>query len=189
MNPIGFLLNRTSATENEGVVSAPAFSLTKVMAIVAPLITALVSTVLSRLDGVNWTTTEYVWMIVSLVAFLAVTSSTDVLARAIAASAKSRAAATTKAAETRAEARGRIIRFSDPLPAFLPPTEGNNVRVRVIAASNAQSPEFLCVHDDNTMTWEPDVDVTFRQQQRENVGLDVKPVGKVSRTGHVTAVD
>ena len=155
-NPVDLLLNKTSSRQDTDgtVVSAPAFSLTKVMAVVAPLITALVSTALSRLKDVSWSATDYVWMIVSLVAFLAVTASADVVARAIATSAQKRAEAAVAAAETTASARTRMVRFAAPVPAFLPPTGPDDRHVHLLAASDAETPEFLCLHDDRTMTWE-----------------------------------
>jgi hypothetical protein len=127
------------------------------MAVVAPLITTLVSTALSGLKDVSWTRTDYVWMIVSLVAFLAVTGSADVIARAIATSGKRRAQATVTAAEANASARTRMVRFAAPVPAFLPPTGPDNRQVHLLAASDAETPEFLCLHGDRTMTWESHV--------------------------------
>ena len=166
--PISFLLNSDVSTQTDnGAVSAPAFSLTKVMAVVAPLLTALVSTVLSNIKGVNWSTTDYVWMIVSLVAFLTVTASADVLARAIATSAKRRADAAVRVAATRADARTRLMRFAVPVPGYLAPQGADGVRVHVLAASDAEPPEFLCIHDDTTMTWESAV--TFDRPPFGNV--------------------
>ena len=73
-----FMLNR--GQEEESVVSSQAFSLTKVMAVIAPLLTALATWATDALTTVQFTPTHYTVIIVSLIAFLAITGSADVLA-------------------------------------------------------------------------------------------------------------
>lgn len=132
-----------------GVVDAPAFSITKVMAVVAPLITAVVALVTSALEDVSFTSSQIVTLIVALIAFLAVTASADVLARGIATS-----------AEKSAAARGRWVTFTRPLSATLA-LQGKDETVSVLAASDAVPPEFLCVRADKSLRWEKSSELTI----------------------------
>lgn len=138
---------------NEGqegaVVEAPAFSITKVMAVVAPLVTALVTWATSQLESVAFTGGQITTIIVSLVGFLAITGAADVIARGLATS-----------AEKAATGRGRWIRFEKPLGATLD-MQGPDEKVSVLAASDAQPPEFLCVREDQSLSWEPAAKVKF----------------------------
>ncbi len=139
-------LNR--GVEDE-LVEAPAFSLTKVMAAIAPLVTAVVTLLAATLAEVEFTSAEITTLLVVLIAFLAVTGAADVLARAVAASA--RHAATSAARE-------RLIRFPTPLSASIA-AGGADPPVSVIAA--AAGPEYLCVREDGTATWESADNVRF----------------------------
>lgn len=155
-------LNRGVANEAASVVSAPAFSLTKVMAVVAPLVTALVTFVTAKLRSDAFTDGQITVMIVALVAFLAVTASADVMARAIATAAAKKADGYTAAASTSASARLRMAQFGTPLGAHLAHDGNSHEDVQVLAVSDANPPEFLCLRADQTLTWAAAATVTFQ---------------------------
>jgi uncharacterized membrane protein YciS (DUF1049 family) len=170
MGPIDFLLN-TGPSSNQ-VVQAPAFSLTKVMAVAAPVLTAACTYAVSTLNDVEFTSGQAMTLIVAIIAFLAVTIAADVLARGMATSAdksasaaresaQAAAEAATKAAELKASSiasgvsgRLRMLRFSQPIDAYVA-KDGPDEHVTLLAASDADPPEYLCMHDDRSMTWTP----------------------------------
>lgn len=141
MTVADFFLNKGTQNQDAAVVDAPAFSLTKVMAVVAPVVTALAALATSKIKNVNFSESQVTVLIVSLVAFLAVTSSADVLARGIATS-----------AEKTASARTRLLRFDTPLVARLK-VDGGSETVTILAASDAIPSEYLCVRADQAIEW------------------------------------
>jgi hypothetical protein len=136
-------------TEDKQVVEAPAFSLTKVMAVVAPLVTAVVTSVTAALKNISFSGGQITTLIVALIAFLAITASADVLARGLATS-----------AQTTAAGRARWVRFDKPLDAKLE-LHGPDEAVAVLAASDASPPEYLCVRADKSLSWEPASKIIF----------------------------
>ena len=136
-------------TEDKQVVEAPAFSLTKVMAVVAPLVTAVVTSVTAALKNVSFSGGQITTLIVSLIAFLAITASADVIARGLATS-----------AQTTAAGRARWVRFDKPLNAQLE-LQGPDEAVAILAASDASPPEYLCVRADQSLSWEPSSKIIF----------------------------
>jgi hypothetical protein len=146
-NPFSLFLN--SGKEEAAVVQAPAFSLTKVMALVAPVVTGLTAYLTAAIKNEAFTTGQITTLIVGLMAFLAVTSAADVLARGIATS-----------AHATASGRLRMLTFSSPIPGEVD-TNGDgktHMDVTVVAASDANPPELLCVHD-NAVSWQPAIRV------------------------------
>jgi hypothetical protein len=139
VEPVKFLLNQTASTKDNQAVEAPAFSLTKVMAVVAPLLTAVTALATSAIKNVSFSSAQITTMIAALIAFLAVTASADVLARGIATS-----------ADKQANGRLRMMRFSTPLKGQLAKSD-----VHVLAASDAEPPEFLCLRADESLSWHP----------------------------------
>jgi len=135
--------------EDKTVVEAPAFSITKVMAVAAPLVTALVTWATSQLESVAFTSGQITAIMVSLVGFLAITGAADVIARGLATS-----------AEKEATGRGKWVRFDKPLTGTLDMPKTDE-KISVLAASDAQPPEFLCVREDQTLSWEPAAKVKF----------------------------
>jgi hypothetical protein len=135
--------------EDKTVVEAPAFSITKVMAVVAPLVTALVTWATSQLESVTFTSGQIAAIMASLVGFLAITGAADVIARGLATS-----------AEKAATGRGKWVRFDKPLAGTLEMT-GTDEHISVLAASDAEPPEFLCVREDKSLSWEPAAKVKF----------------------------
>lgn len=143
----GLFLNE--GKEDKTVVESPAFSITKVMAVVAPLVTALVTWATSQLENVAFTSGQITAIIASLIGFLAVTGAADVIARGVATS-----------ASMAATARGKWIRFDKPLAATLE-MAGADEQISVLAASDAQPPEFLCVREDQSLSWELAAKIKF----------------------------
>lgn len=138
-----------TGTEEKQVVEAPAFSLTKVMAVVAPLVTGVITVLTAAIKDVSFSGGQITALIISLVAFLAITASADVIARGLATS-----------AQTTAAGRARWVRFDVPLNAQLE-LEGPDEAVVVLAASDASPPEYLCVRADKSLSWEPSSKVIF----------------------------
>src|SRR5215203_4720308 len=93
MNPVSFLLNQGSDAKENQVVEAPAFSLTKVLSSGAVILTPIAAAVVSSLDSVDFSASNYVALAVGLLGFLAITAAADVLARAVATSAEKNAQA------------------------------------------------------------------------------------------------
>jgi hypothetical protein len=149
--PVKFLLNQTTATAEAQTVQAPAFSLTKVMAVVAPLLTAVTALATSAIKNVSFDAGQITTLIVALIAFLAITASADVLARGIATS-----------ADKRANGRLRMITFAPPLSGQLAKA-GADEDVHVLAASDAAPPEFLCLLADQSVAWHPSRSVRLLQ--------------------------
>ena len=138
---------------NEGtpaVVEAPAFSLTKVMAVIAPVVTAVVAYVTTFLSDAEFSTGQVTVLIVALLGFLAITGAADVLARAVATSAE-------KSLGTRAP----LVPFNVPLTATLD-LAGRDEDVNVVAARDGQPPQFLCTRADGSLTWKPAAEVKFK---------------------------
>jgi hypothetical protein len=104
-NPIKFLLNQEQAAKTgSNPVDSPAFSLTKVMAAAAAVVTPVTALLVEAVDSIDFTSGQVVTLVLGVLAFLAVTSAADVLARGMAASASLGAAATTQAAAAQAGA-------------------------------------------------------------------------------------
>lgn len=149
-----FFLNTDE--DESSVVKAPAFSLTKVMIVVAPLLTTLVTFVTDKLPGADLNGTNLAAIVISLVGFLAITGAADVIARGVATSAQAKADATV-AAQT---AKSGIVRFETPLSGRLA-LPGPDETVHVIAASDTEPPKYLCVREDSSLTWEDSSDVSL----------------------------
>ncbi len=154
-------LNNGEQQKAAQVIEAPAFSLTKVMAVVAPLVTVLVTFVTAKLQDAAFTYGQITVMIVALLGFLAITSAADVLARGIATAAVKKADGLTAAAQTSAAARLRMAQFGTPMPGRLSLPSGGHQDVSVLAVSDANPPEFLCLGEDQTLSWNVATNVTF----------------------------
>ena len=63
VEPVKFLLNQTASTKDNQAVEAPAFSLTKVMAVVAPLLTAVTALATSAIKNVSFSSGQITTMI------------------------------------------------------------------------------------------------------------------------------
>jgi hypothetical protein len=103
-NPISFLLNRPAAVAQpdanaaQPAVDDPAFSLTKVLATAATVLTPLTAILVTQLGDVAFSAGNIVALVLGVLGFLAVASAADVLARGAATGAEKRAEATQAAA-------------------------------------------------------------------------------------------
>jgi hypothetical protein len=146
-SPLAWLLNTDS--KKEQVVDAPAFSLTKVLTIGAPVDTGLVSLIS---DKQNWFSGEmrpvhYTVLVVAVLGLIAIAGSADVIARGIA------------TAATRAPTK--VVSFAEPIAAsrFL---EGADAQVKVVAYSMEEPPRYLCVNNDGTeLRWETEASLAI----------------------------
>jgi hypothetical protein len=172
-NLISFLRNTSPSTSSSQVVEAPAFSLTKVMALVAPLVTGIASVAINVIKKKDFSPGQWTTIIVALIAFLAITSAADVIARGIATSATKSAdglegaatkvadglaAAATKASEglatsasTTAGGRLHMTAFKPTVRAQLS-KDGPDEEVTVVAVSDA----------DESLSWEPMANLTLK---------------------------
>jgi hypothetical protein len=149
-------------------VPTPAFSITKVVAIFAPLLTGLATAVAAAFEEITFTASQVTLLVVGLFAFLAITCAADVLARGRVESAKTSAEGAVAAARAAAQAGPaypqEFIRFSSPLAASV----GRNGHraggikfedVKIVAASGGK---FLCLRDADRLSWEPANRITFK---------------------------
>lgn len=155
MNIIDFLLNKTAGDkekEEQQTVSAPAFSITKVLStvalIVAPLVTIITDVESKKVQITSW---QYVALALGLLGFLAVVSSADVWARAY---------ATAHKAEQMNAAH--LLRFAEPLTGHL--KDKASKPVHVLAAAEGDEPYFLVVPKENGSRpeWKPVANVELK---------------------------
>jgi hypothetical protein len=149
-NVIDFLLNK-GASGDAQVVDAPAFSLTKVLGSAATIIAPLSALLANWLTDANLNAGDYVALTLGLLAFLAITASADVLARAW---------ATAGAADKSASEAG-LIPFKAPL-AGRRIKDGEDAHIKVLAAANRrEGPVFLVAEADGSLAWWPTPQITF----------------------------
>lgn len=152
--PLEFFLNSDPEREQAAIVEAPAFSLTKVMAAVAPLVTIVVAAVTAGIQRNKDTfdSGQIITLILGLLAFLAITGAADVISRGIAA-----------ASEKQAAGRLRMVQFDKPLKARRATGNEGHEDVRVVAASDASPPEFLYLGEDEKLRWAPGSQIKFKK--------------------------
>lgn len=134
MGPLDFFLNKSAPA---AAVLSPAFSLTKVMALLVPLVTALAGFLTQKVRETAFSSSEIAALMIALVAFLAFTGAADVLARAYAAAADSSSGVITLPRT----AAGR--------------RDGVEGTVTVIAVRGSSSPSYLCLTPDGLLAWVP----------------------------------
>src|SRR5438067_564458 len=78
IKPIDFLLNRGNP---DTAVAAPAYSITKVLATGASLVTPLVVLLASKLGSLDFSSAEIVVLTVAVLGFLAIVAAADVISR------------------------------------------------------------------------------------------------------------
>jgi hypothetical protein len=149
-----FLLNKSEDAQEAQVVEAPAFSLTKVLAASAVVITPLATFIVDQLSKVNLSAGNYTTLVLGLLGFLAITASADVFSRAYATAAKEHATAATAAITTATAGVGHVVPFTKPLAAHrISNKEGvGDAAVEVLASAYADGPRFL-VKEDSSVTW------------------------------------
>lgn len=151
MNVLDFLLNRTDTDAH--TVQAPAFALTKVLDVAAVIVAPLATLIVDKTSNVDLTAGQYVTLALGLLAFLAITSSADVLARSIAAAGKHKA-------EALVAGSGRLIPFKAPLPGRrITDGSSNHVDVLVLAAARGDGALFLVKEGDAPPEWAKAADI------------------------------
>jgi len=157
-----FLLNKSESAQESAVVEAPAFSLTKVLASGAVIITPIATIIVDQATKVNLTAWNYTVLVAAVLGFLAITASADVFSRAYATAAKDQATAATAAIGTAAAGLGHVVTFPAPLGAHRINDVPNaaDFPVEVLATGYADGPKFL-VKEDSNVTWLPASDVTI----------------------------
>lgn len=146
MDPIDFLLNRKTTDAQD--VQAPAFSLTKVMALVVPVMTLLCGYLAHWIKATTFTSGQVAALIIAVVAFLAVTSSADVIAR-------SRAVGGSGAGVT-------LLPHPASATVALP---GPDRAVTVLALRVDGPTRFWCLAPDGSTSWESAEDVRFTTER------------------------
>lgn len=142
--PIRLLTNRN---EDDVLVKAPAYSLTKMLQSGALVVTAVVGILTARLPEVEFSSWQIVALTSATLAFLAVTASADVLSRGYAAAAQSRR----RAADAAVDDGKTAVSFSPSIRAGLVTASGETPPVKVLAARGSP-PQFL-IDDDGGKTW------------------------------------
>ncbi len=144
LNPVKLLLNQDN---DETAVATPAFSLTKVLATVATLLTAGLGVVAGTVDEADFTAQDVTLLMMGMLGFLAVLGSADILARAIATAAGERAGAVKARAEAeaarhaaRGSGRARLIPVQPTLRAKVAQngSQGNGHNVGDAAGAPAE---------------------------------------------------
>jgi hypothetical protein len=136
MGIYSFFANKGAEAEEGAVIEAPAFSITKVMAAVAPLLTAGTTWAVSTLGDTKFNSGQISAIIIALIGFLAVTGAADVLARAVATAAEKRSTV------------GRMVPLEKPIEATID-RAGRDEIVSIYAVS-----DFLVLRDGDKFTIE-----------------------------------
>jgi hypothetical protein len=167
--PLDFFLNQGEEAEQKQVVEAPAFSLTKVLASGAVIITPLATLLVDKLDKADFRPAHYVALALGLLGFLAIASAADVLARAIGTAAVKKAEAATAGQAQAAANAARLVPFDTPVTALwsLP---GPDQQVKVLAAASAGDPYLLVQGDDDKLTWVLAKDVRVGKAKSNDAG-------------------
>jgi len=137
-NPVKLLLNQGSTTD---VVDAPAFSLTKVLATAALILTPVVSYLVKWLEIADFSESQVVTLIVAVLALLAILGAADVLARAL--------------ATARSSYPANPVDIEPALKAiWVDPGEDKPVRV-IAGRTRGGGAEFLVVTNGDHLNWVP----------------------------------
>ncbi|MDO8143082.1 hypothetical protein [Isoptericola sp. 178] len=138
-----FFTNTDEEAQQADVVQAKAFSLTKVVGVLAPVITAAGTWAVNQLELVSFSPGQVAAIIIAVIAFWAVITAADVMARGMATS-----------AEKTANGRLHMVTFKHPVASRLE-NGTRDEKVTVVAFADADPPQFLVVHDpDKRATWE-----------------------------------
>jgi hypothetical protein len=145
-NPWEFFTNTGNQKKDSSVVQAQAFSLTKVLGLLAPVVATAGTWAASQIKDIKFSSGEVTAIIIAVLALWAVTSAADVIARGLATS-----------AATTASGRLHMVTFKEPVEGRLvleDSTEPDEL-VTAIAVSDANPPEYLVFHeDDQSLSWE-----------------------------------
>ncbi len=147
MAKMNWLTNEGS--ESATVVKAPAFSITKITGLGAPVVAAIASLIVANVENLSFDEWQIVALVGGFFLFLAIIVAADVIARGIA----------TAAAQT-ATGRDSWVRFDTPIRAVL---RGDaTAQLTVLAACSTEPPEYLCLREDHAIEWIEAAKVTLR---------------------------
>jgi hypothetical protein len=141
-NPISFLLNQSQTAIDSATVTAPAFSLTKVLASAAIIITPISAYLVDQLSKVTLSAGNYVALAAALLGFLAIASAADVLGRSYA----------TAASNEALSGLGQVVMFNTPIPGtHLQP--GPDIPVQVLASAHVDGGAMVLVSENGASHW------------------------------------
>jgi hypothetical protein len=152
-NPVAFLLNRDHA---DTAVSAPAFSITKVLATGAGILTPLAGLLAARLGSLDFTAAEVVALTVALLGFLAIVTTADVISRSLVTTRSTPTAAPLPPDGTE-KADGVLFEFQ-PVRKGILHVDGPDPDVQILAG---RGPQLLVAEQGKQLTWVPQEQVTF----------------------------
>lgn len=155
LNPVDFLLNRSDKDKKTQVVEAPAFSLTKVLTVATPVITAVAALLARQVEDVKFSAGNITVMIIGVIGLVTIAGSADMIARSLATKAAPAPAETPAAGEP-----AQIVRLATPVKA-IKARPGKDENVTAAALSVENPPRFLCLHADSSLTWEKEEDLTL----------------------------
>lgn len=140
---IEFITNtKTDGTSVEGsAVTAPAFSITKFMTAASVVVTPIAAAVTEALTNGSMQAVHHTALALGLLGFLALVSSADLFARAIA----------VRRTESQ---RTNLLRFSSPLPGQLI-LDGPDEAVQLLGAVGGAETSFLVKRADDSLEWRP----------------------------------
>jgi hypothetical protein len=155
-NPVSFLLNQGSEAQENAVVEAPAFSLTKVLSAAAVIITPVATLLVDKIKDVDFSAWNYVVLTVGVLGFLAITASADVIGRSVATAAE-------KNANAALASLGQFIAFTPPIKGHrkLDSKIKSDPAVEVLGAAQAHEPFFL-VKEGDSMEWKPIAEIELK---------------------------
>jgi hypothetical protein len=151
--PVAFLLNRDHP---DTAVSAPAFSITKVLATGAGILTPLAALLAARLGSMDFSAAEVVALTVALLGFLAIVATADVISRSLV-TARSTPARDPLPLDGAEKADGVLFEFV-PVRKGILHVDGPDPDVQVLAGRGRQ---LLVAEQGKQLTWVPQEQVTF----------------------------
>lgn len=149
-DPVSWLLNK--GTKEKDVVDAPAFSLTKVLTVGAPVVTIAVTLIARWVDEANFALApvHFTVLVVAVLGLVAIAGAADVIARGLATAA--------------ARPPARVVHFANPIQA-LRFMDGPDDAVTVLAVSCEEPPRYLCMKPDGSMRWEAENDLKLSAER------------------------
>ena len=153
-NLVNFLLNRDST---DTTVSAPAYSITKVLAAGASVVTPLAALLVTQIGSVRFSSAEIVALIVAVLAFLAIVSTADVVSRSLAAT-KAGSVSHSLPVPSELSSDGVLFEFF-PVRKGILHLDGPDPDVEILAGRGQQ---LLIAEPGKRLAWVPQEQVTFR---------------------------
>lgn len=149
----GFLLN---SGNTDTAVSAPAYSITKVLVTGASVFTPLAALLISKINSVTFSSAEIVTLIVAVLGFLAVVTTADVVSRSLATAKTATDNNSVRAAPVE-RSPGILFEF-DPVRKGRLLCDGPDPDVEILAG---RGPELLIAEPGEQLRWVPQEQVTF----------------------------